>query len=137
MNLPTPDRAAEDAFLLAWQQSDDVDGLVVCVTTALEVGRPQLAGRLVGLLGGRVEIEPGSALDRARGVARLLVIAKPEAVAALAEDLDKAWLDARRSQMLQVRARMRARSQQVSGVFLDQAGQRHREPRLAGKKWRR
>jgi hypothetical protein len=135
--LPTPDRAAEDAFLAAWRQSRDTEGLVACVSAALEAGRPQLAGRLVGLLEGRVVIEPGSALDRARRVASLLVLAGPEAVQSLAEDLDQAWMEAHRDQLRRVRARVRARNQQGSGVFLDTGSPPRREPRLTGRKRRR
>jgi hypothetical protein len=134
--LPTPDLAAEDTFLESWLRSDDVDGLAACVTAALEAGRPQLAGRLVGLLAGRIEIEPGSALDRARCVAGLLVLAQPEATHALAEDLDRAWMQARRSQLRRIRSRVRGRTQQASGVFLDGGGSQHREPRLLGRKRR-
>ncbi len=135
--LPPPDRAAEDAFLASWQQRDDIDGLAACVSDALAAGRPQLAGRLVGLLEGRVEIEPGSALDRARRVARLVVVARPEDLHALSEDLDRAWLEARQAHHRWVRSRMRARSQQASGVFLDTGGTRRREPRLLHRKRRR
>ncbi len=134
--LPSPERSAEDAYLAAWAQSEDDEGLAACVTAALEAGRPQLAGRLVGLLDGRVEIEPGSALDRARTVARLLVLARPEQVQGLVEDLDRAWLDARRDQLRGVRARVRGRNQEGSGLFLDTGGARHREPRLMRSKRR-
>ena len=134
--LPTPDRTAEDDFIAAWRRSDDVAGLVDCVTTALDAGRPQLAGRLVGLLEGRVEIQPGSALERAQAVARLLVIASPDAVPGLHEDLDRAWMDARRCRMRRVRDRVRARNQGGSGFFLDQGGPARRGPRLGGKKRR-
>ncbi len=134
-SLPPPDRGAEDAFLDQWQTSDDLDGLAACVSAALEAGRPQLAGRLVGLLEGRVEIEPGPALERARNAARLLVVARPEAVAALAEDLDRAWLEARRAHLRWVRSRLRARSEKSSRVFMD-PGPRRRESRFVNRKRR-
>jgi hypothetical protein len=134
--IPTPDHAAEEAFLASWRSSDDLDGLVACVGAALEAGRPQLAGRLVGLLDGRIEIEPGSALDRARRVAGMLVLARPEAVPGLVDDLERAWADARSDHLRRVRARVRARQQQGSGLFLDQGGPPHREPRLRGRKHR-
>lgn len=134
--LPTPDRSAEDAYLALWRRSEDLDGLAACITAALEAGRPQLAGRLVNLLDGKVEIEPNSVLDRARRVARLLLVAAPEEAPGLAEDLDRAWMDARRAQLRRVRARVRGRNQRGSGVFLDSGSQPHREPRLLGPKLR-
>jgi hypothetical protein len=135
--LPDRNRDAEEVFVEAWRQLDDPSGLADCVSAALEAGRPQLAGRLVGLLEGRVEIPAGSALERAQRAARLLLMATPDQEAVLGEDLEQAWLLARREELRRIRHRVRERSQQVSGLFLDQAGQRQRQPRLSWRKRKR
>ncbi len=134
--LPSLDRAAEDAFVAAWRDSEELEGLVELVTAALEAGRPQLAGRLVGLLEGRVEIEPGSALAKAQAIARLVVVGKPEEAFALSEELERAWYEARRAQLRAVRARVRDRYREGSGVFLDGGAPKHRLPHLSGGKRR-
>jgi hypothetical protein len=134
ISLPERNRAAEEAYVEAWRQREELEELADCVSAALEAGRPQLASRLVGLLEGQAEIPPGSALERAQRVARLLLLADPEQEPVLSEDLEQAWLLARREALRQIRGRVRARSQQVSGVFLDQGGPPHRSPRLSWRK---
>ena len=66
MELPERTTDAEDAFVRRWGASDDTDGLIAVTEAAMAARRPMLAARLVGLLEDHVEIEPGSALDRAR-----------------------------------------------------------------------
>lgn len=131
--LPSPDRAAEDACVAAWADSDDVDGLVAVITASLAARRPQLAARLVGLLGDRVEIPAGSPLARAQAAARMLLIAPADSTVALSEDLADAWLFARRERMKRVKARIRDRNRGGSGVFLDQRSGTRRKPRLTGR----
>ncbi|NOY25482.1 MAG: hypothetical protein GXP62_06370 [Oligoflexia bacterium] len=131
--LPAPDRAAEDACVAAWADSDDVDGLVALVTACIAAHRPQLAARLVGLLDDRVEIPSGSPLARAQAAARMLLLAPGDAVVALSEDLAEAWICVRRGRMKRLKARIRERAQGGSGVFLDQRSPTRRKPRLTGR----
>ncbi len=134
---PLPERQpdAEDAFVDAWARSDDTDTLVATITAAMDDRRPQLAARLVGLLHEHVEIEQGSALDRARRAAKLLLHQRDlqvECWRSNAEELDEAWRAARRSRMMRVTRRMRARSREPVGVLGAVASSR-RKPRLTGK----
>jgi hypothetical protein len=108
MALPDRGRAAEAAFLEAMAEADDVEAIADAVTEAIEGRRPTLAARLVGLLDGRVEIEPGSALERASTAARMLLV---EARADHNADvLDEAWREARKRRMTRILRRMRQSS---------------------------
>ena len=105
MPLPERDSLAEDAWVKALADADDVDALQQAATDAMDARRPALAARLVGLLGDRVEIEPGSALERAHKAARLfLVDPKADHNARL---LDEAWREARQLRLRRIKRRMR------------------------------
>ena len=103
--LPERDQAAEDAFLIRWQESDDSEGLISVITQAIEQRRPQLAARLVCLLDEHVEIAPNSALDRARRAGRMMMLASPGQDAF--EELQAAWVLARRMRIRRITRRMR------------------------------
>jgi hypothetical protein len=104
--LPDRSPAAEDAFVAA-REGGDVEDLVGAVTLAIEACRPRLAARLVGLLDGRVEIPPGSALERARRAASLVLLAEVLPVVAW-EELQEAWAEARRIRLDRAGRRWRA-----------------------------
>ena len=108
MALPERTQPAEDAFVDLHAESDDVDALVEAIEAAMAERRPRLAARLVGLLDGMVEIEPGSELDRAQNAARLLLFdkARPEDVSF--SELEDAWGQARARRMKRIKRRMRA-----------------------------
>lgn len=131
--LPAPGRAAEDAFIAALHEHDDVDELASLVSAALQARRPQLAARLVGLLDGRVEIPPGSALDRARRAASLLLIAPAEPEPSWVEELDEAWMLVRQARLVRTKARMRQRGSEQAGGIVGGGGDGRRSPRLTGK----
>ena len=103
--LPERNQEAEDAFLDRWSQADDTDGLITAVTEAIDSRRPQLAARLVSLLDEQVEIEPGSALDRARRASRMMMM--PEPGPGAFEELQAAWILARRMRIRRITRRMR------------------------------
>lgn len=103
--LPERSAAAEDAFVTAWMDHDDLDGLEQVITDAVETRRPLLAARLVQLLPDRVEIEPGTALARAAQAARMLVVDKDDVE--LFNALDEAWREVRRKRMRRMIARQR------------------------------
>ena len=104
--LPERNRQAEDAFLERWYCSDHTSGLIAVITAAIEARRPQLAARLVNLLDEHVEVEPGSAIDRARKAGRMLMVTEPTPEAF--EELQAAWLIARRMRIRRITRRMRA-----------------------------
>ena len=105
--LPARTEEAEDAFVRAWGASDDTDGLIEVTELAMTARRPMLAARLVGLLAEHVEIEPGSALDRAQQAARFILQHKPTPEENSWSELEEAWAEARRAKMRRVRSRMR------------------------------
>ncbi|MEL6344276.1 MAG: hypothetical protein AAFV53_14250 [Myxococcota bacterium] len=113
--LPERTETAEEAYLEQWRSSTDTDGLLNAITAAIESRRPQLAARLVGLLGEHIQVEPGSPVDRARRAAKMLMLptAKTEDFAAL----QAAWVLARRMRMRRITRRMRggARRSRRSG----------------------
>lgn len=76
------------------------------ITEAIEGQRPQLAARLVNLLDEQVEIEPGSPLDRASRASRMMMLAEPSPNAF--QDLQAAWILARRMRVRRITRRMRA-----------------------------
>jgi len=114
--LPEPDPRAEDAFVQSWMESKDLEGLIDAVTVALDARRPLLAARLVGLLEGRVDFEPGSDLERASRAAQFLLV-NPKAQHAF-DDFTDAWRSARRSKVNRIkqqqRLRMRGKQHTVS-----------------------
>lgn len=103
--LPERNKQSEDTFLAQWRDSDDTDGLIEVITAAIESRRPQLAARLVGLLGEHIEVETGSPIDQARRAARMLML--PSAKAEVFVELQAAWILARRMRMRRIKRRMR------------------------------
>jgi|GEM_PF-2508705 len=130
-SLPAPLPEAEDAYIAAWRDGDDIDGLVEAITQAMADRRPQLAARMVGLLEGRVEIQPGTPLHRAQTAARLLLVAPTEVASPLFEDLDQAWSLARAAQIRRITARMSDRAAEISQGLFD-VPNHQRRPRLTG-----
>ena len=106
--LPERSREAEDAFVQGFLQSDDVELLVEAIEHAMDDRRPRLAARLVGLLGDKVEIEPGSDLERAQQAARLLLFDKQRPEDVSWSELEEAWGRVRRRRMKRIKGRMRA-----------------------------
>jgi len=104
-SLPERSRDSEERFLATWRDSDDTDGLIEAISAAVEARRPQLAARLVGLLGEQVEVEAGSPVDQARKAARMLML--PTASAADFIALQSAWIIARKLRMRRIKRRMR------------------------------
>jgi len=108
LELPPRTRPAEDAYVEAWLEVDDPDLIAEAVENAMAASRPQLAARLVGLLGDKAYVEPGSDLDRAQKAAKLFLMA-PEAP----EDrswstFEDAWSRVRSRRMRRIKDRMRA-----------------------------
>ncbi len=106
-DLPERLSDAEDDYVRQMSDTDDTDGLVAAIEAAMEARRPMLAARLVGLLADHVEIEPGSALDRAQKAARLVLSFKNTPEENSWSAFEDAWADARRAKMRRVRQRMR------------------------------
>ncbi len=107
MALPPRESALEDAFVEDFRDGGDTDALIAAITEALEERRPRLAARLVGLLDRHVEIEPGSAVERARRAAQLIVVRRNEGFQQAWDDLEDAWKRARQRRMRRIRARQR------------------------------
>ena len=105
--LPERTADAEDVYVAQLSAADDVEQLKDAVTAALDARRPRLAARLVGLLDDRVEIEEGSALDRARKAAKLFLFNKPSAAENSWSALDDAWRAVRKKMVRRARKRMR------------------------------
>ena len=105
LELPERNNEAEDAFVADWADSDDVESLVEVTTHAMDARRPRLAARLVQLLPERVEIEPGSPLEKAQRVAAMLVLDSKDVE--LFNALDDAWRAVRRSRMRRMIARQK------------------------------
>jgi hypothetical protein len=103
--LPERNRQAEDAFLERWRDFDDTEALIAVITEAIEGRRPQLAARLVSLLDEQVEVEPGSALERASRAGRMLMLPEPSPEAF--QELQAAWILARRMRIRRITRRMR------------------------------
>ncbi len=106
--LPARTRDAEDAFVAAWISVDDPDAIAEMVEIAMDARRVQLAARLVGLLGDKAFVEPGSDLERAQKAAALFVMnaATPEEQSW--SEFEDAWAAVRRRRMKRIKARMRA-----------------------------
>lgn len=105
MELPARDAAAEDAFVAQARDLADPEPLVDVIEAAMAARRPRLAARLVGLIEDLVEIEPGSALERAQAAARLLLL-EPDPQASW-DELESAWRDVRRRRSWRIRRRLR------------------------------
>ncbi|TVQ87247.1 MAG: hypothetical protein EA397_18180 [Deltaproteobacteria bacterium] len=105
--LPRNTARDEDAFVAALRDGPepDLEQLAELVSLAMGARRPRLAARLVQLLPDHVEIEPGSALERAERASRLLVLKSDDAEAF--ESLDVAWREVRRNRMRRMLNRQR------------------------------
>jgi len=106
-DLPERNQPAEDQFVLDWSNSSDVPGLSEVIELAMAGRRPMLAARLVNVLSDQVEIEPGSALDRAKRAARFVVKNKPSPEDNSWSELEDAWGQARGARMNRMRQRQR------------------------------
>jgi hypothetical protein len=107
-----PDRAAEaeEAFVERFRHEDaDVEALVEAIAASMEARRPLLAARLVTLLEDHVEIEPDSALDRARRAAKFVLLNRPSPEDRSWSELEDAWGEVRRRRMRRIGRRMRVR----------------------------
>lgn len=113
LELPARRPEAEDAFVEAWLDSDDTDGLVEVVGLAIEARRPTLAGRLFQLLDDRIDPEPGSPLERAARAARMLLFQKTTPEDHSWSELDDAWAAARRARVRRIKQRWRDRLEGV------------------------
>jgi hypothetical protein len=105
VELPGRKPGDEDVFLASWRGRDDPEALIEVISAAIEARRPQLAARLVGLLGEQVEIEPGSPVEQARRAAQMLMLptSSPNDFAAL----QSAWQLARKLRIRRIKRRMR------------------------------
>lgn len=105
--LPGPGTASENAFIAEWMASEDIEGLVEVISAAIEAKRPQLAARLVGLLDGSIEIDPGTPLERAKNAARFYLI--QPTLETNAHTFEEAWIEVRRGRIQKIKTRMRNR----------------------------
>lgn len=103
--LPAKKAVDEQAFVDAWMAQDDAELLSQVISDAIDARRPKLAARLVQLIGEQVEIEPGSALERAQQAANMLVLRAKDIE--LFNALDEAWRETRKNRMRRIRARQR------------------------------
>lgn len=112
--LPERKEQAEDAFVSRWMDSEDLDLLEQVISDAVDARRPKLAARLVQILPDHVEIEPGSALDKAQRAARMLVLDSRNVE--LFNALDEAWREVRKKRMRRMleRQRLRGRNKQYT-----------------------
>ena len=110
--LPERSSEAEDAFLDEWRASEDTEGLIAAITAAVEGRRPQLAARLVGLLDAHTDVPDDEAIARARRAAALLML--PRQRPGAFEELQAAWIIARRVKMRWIKRRMRGGSRRPS-----------------------
>ena len=118
--LPSRDRLAEDRFVAAWRLAadDEAELLGELVSAAVDVRRPMLAARLVGLLADDVSTDD-PVIQRARSAARLLLKNTDRIDPEVLEDFMQAWRRGRKVYMDRVRRRHRAR----------QGNKRPRQPR--------
>ena len=105
--LPARTAQAEEAFIRDLRGATDLDpeDLAELVSLAMADKRVKLGARLVQLLPDFVEIEPGSALERAERAARLLVLDSSDIE--LYNCFDEAWREVRRRRMKRMLARQR------------------------------
>ncbi len=124
--LPARTRDAEDAFVAEWLEVDDPDAIAEMVEIAMDARRVQLAARLVGLLGDKAYIEPGSDLERAQKAAALFVMHKPTPEDRSWSEFEDAWSVVRSRRMKRIKARMRASITGRSGTRLNRLGKKRR-----------
>lgn len=105
--LPRKTQRDEDSFVAALRDVDepDIDRIAELITLAMGERRPRLAARLVQILPDHVEIEPGSALERAERASHLLVVRGDDVE--LFNALDAAWREVRRGRMRRMVSRQR------------------------------
>ncbi len=125
MSLPPRSHEAEDAFVASFADNEAPDALIEAIEAAMAERRPRLAARLVGLLGEKIEIEPGSDLDRAQRAAHLLLFDKQRPEDQSWSELEDAWGQIRRRRMRRIKSRMRA-SLAGSGARFGRLGNRRR-----------
>ena len=111
--LPSRDRLDEDRFVAAWSRAVEEQSalLLRVISEAIEVRRPLLAARLVGLLDDDVAAADPH-ISRARSAARLLVRSPDRVDPAILDDFMSAWRRGRKVYMDRVRRRHRARQGQ-------------------------
>jgi hypothetical protein len=107
IELPARTEEAEEAFVRRYRDDPDADleDLAEVVSRAMAERRTRLAARLVQLLPDRVDIEPGSALERAQRAASFLLL--DASSVELYNALDEAWREVRRKRMKRILARQR------------------------------
>ena len=108
LELPPRKREAEDAYVAAWLEVDDPDRIAEAVEAAMAASRPKLAARLVGLLGDKAYVEPGSDLDRAQKAAKLFLMAPETPEDRSWSAFEDAWSQVRSRRMRRIKDRMRA-----------------------------
>ena len=103
----------EDRFVAAWSRAVEEQSalLLRVISEAIEVRRPLLAARLVGLLDDDVAAADPH-ISRARSAARLLVRSPDRVDPAILDDFMSAWRRGRKVYMDRVRRRHRARQGQ-------------------------
>jgi hypothetical protein len=125
LELPPRTRDDEDAFVASWLEVDDPDLLAEVVEEAMSAGRPQLAARLVGLLGDAY-IEPGSDLERAKRAAALFLMHAQTPEDRSWAEFEDAWSRVRRRRMQRIKARMRASISGRSDQRINRLGKKRR-----------
>ncbi len=123
--LPPRTRDAEDAFVASWLEVDDPDAIAEVVEHAMSGGRPQLAARLVGLLGD-AWIEPGSDLERAKKAAALFLMAPETPEDRSWSTFEDAWSRVRSRRMRRIKDRMRASITGRPGQRTNRLGKKRR-----------
>ena len=77
MPLPDRDPVNEDAYVASFAEVTDEDALIGAIEEVMRARRPRLAARLLALLPADLEIEPGSAIDKARRASQLWLLVEP------------------------------------------------------------
>lgn len=126
LELPARTRPAEDAFVEAWLAEDDPDLIAEVVEVAVQARRMQLAARLVGLLGDKAYVEPGSDLERAQKAAALLLMSKETPEERSWSVFEDAWSSVRRRRMKRIKARMRDSISGRPSAGLNRLGKKRR-----------
>ncbi len=88
--------------------------------------RLRLAARLVGLLGDKATIEPGSDLERASRAAQLFLLAPERPEDRSWSEFEDAWARARQRRMTRIKARMRDAAAGRPSGSLNRLGKRRR-----------
>lgn len=107
LKLPGRTPAQEDAWVEELMQGD-LQRTEEAVRMALSSGRPQLAGRIVGLLPDS-EVRDDEELHRAKRAASLMMVERGAPLDALTEELKELFERRRRKRMRRARRRSRER----------------------------